>query len=100
MLHAPLPSSVPDRVQNRAETNVGLGVGNSGSMLGILCTFWGMGFLIYEKKDPGSFFLPGVMWAKNFLLKAGTAGCLGCELNLELKLTRTSFWNVIMCLEL
>ena len=50
MLHAPLPSSVPDRAQNRAATNVGLGVGN-------------------------------------FLLKAGTAGCLGCEL----KLTRTSF---------
>ena len=34
----------------------------SGSMLGILYTFWGMGFLIFMKK--GSFFLPGVMWAK------------------------------------
>ena len=34
----------------------------TGSMLGILYTFWGMGFLIFIKK--GSFFLPGVMWAK------------------------------------
>ena len=31
-------------------------------MLGILYTFWGMGFLIFMKK--GSFFLPRVMWAK------------------------------------
>ena len=31
-------------------------------MLGILYTFWGMGFLVFVKK--GSFFLPGVMWAK------------------------------------
>ena len=33
----------------------------SGSMLGILYTFWGLGFLVFMKK--GSFFLPGVMWA-------------------------------------
>ena len=32
------------------------------SMLGILYTFWDMGFLISMKK--GSFFLLGVMWAK------------------------------------
>ena len=32
----------------------------SGSMLGILFTFWGMGFLISRKK--GSFFLPRVMY--------------------------------------
>ena len=31
-------------------------------MLGILYTFWGMGFLIFMKK--GSSFLLGVMWAK------------------------------------
>ena len=34
----------------------------TGSMLGILYAFWGMGFLIFMKK--GSFFLPRVMWAK------------------------------------
>ena len=34
----------------------------AGSMLGILFTFWGMGFLIFRKK--GSFFLPRVMWTK------------------------------------
>ena len=34
----------------------------TGSMLGILYTFWGVGFLVFMKK--GSFFLPGVMWAK------------------------------------
>ena len=33
-----------------------------GSMLGILCTFGGMGFLIFMKT--GSFFLPRVMFAK------------------------------------
>ena len=33
-----------------------------GSMLGILYTFWGMGFLIFRYK--GSFFLPRVMWVK------------------------------------
>ena len=32
----------------------------SGSMLGMLDTFWGMGFLIFMYK--GSFFLPRVMW--------------------------------------
>ena len=36
---------------------------DTGSMLGILYTFWGMGFLIFSKK--GSLFLPRVMWAKD-----------------------------------
>ena len=36
----------------------------SGSMLGILYTFWGMGFLIFMQK--GTFFLSRVMWAKEF----------------------------------
>ena len=36
--------------------------GYTASMLGILCTFWGMGFLIFMKK--GSFFLLRVMRAK------------------------------------
>ena len=38
------------------------GLGLAGSMLGILYTFWGMGFLIFMQK--GTFFLPRVLWVK------------------------------------
>ena len=51
------PGGSPSRSRRRP----GFGL-YSGSMLGILYTFWGMGFFIFMKK--GSFFLPGVMWAK------------------------------------
>ena len=37
---------------------------DSGSMSGILYTFWDMGFLVFILKKE-SFFLPGVVWAKN-----------------------------------
>ena len=47
----PTPLMIPN-----AENSEG---GMTGLMLGILYTFWGMGFLIYMKK--GSFFLPRLM---------------------------------------
>ena len=46
----------------------------SGSMLGILFTFWCMGFLIFGKR--GSLFLPRVMWTKvSDLRRAAKSGC-------------------------
>ena len=47
-------------------------LGLAGSMLGILFTFWGMGFLIFRKK--GSFFLPRVMWTKLVFEFSGLRG--------------------------
>ena len=49
-------------------------------MLGILFTFWGMGFLIFRKK--GSFFLPRVMWTEFGILG------LRYKLHLVLKVNR------------
>ena len=55
----------------------------AGSMLGILFTFWGMGFLIFRKK--GSFFLPRVMWTKigvQHIVYVHPQGSHGCSLGL------------------